>query len=82
VTINPVGARCGDCRFWRRPEGGLEPFSRSDMPASWWARAGLCLLHAPQPTSEPGPRAFWQATQEGDRCGEGVPRAGAGSAKI
>jgi hypothetical protein len=81
ATIKPVGARCGECQFWHQPEGGLEPFLRSDMPASWWAHAGLCLRHAPRAVAEPGPRTFWRATQESDRCGDGVPRASAGSAK-
>ena len=69
-----IGSHCGDCRFWRRNVGGLNPLNRGDMPMSWWARAGLCARHAPRPVSEPGPRAFWRATEGSDFCGEGVAR--------
>jgi hypothetical protein len=63
---------CGDCVFWHRPELGLQPVDRGDKPGSWWAQAGLCVRHAPRPVSEPGPRAFWCATHQGDSCAEGV----------
>ncbi len=66
--------RCADCAFWRRPEGGLNPLNRRDMPMSWWEHAGLCARHAPQPVGEPGPRAFWRATLGADGCAEGEPR--------
>jgi hypothetical protein len=49
----------------------MHPMNRADMPNSWWARAGVCARHAPRPVSEPGPRGFWRATAEGDRCGDG-----------
>jgi len=77
ATVYKVGVRCDECRFWYRPATGLNPSSRSDMPMAWWATAGLCLRHAPRPVAEPGPRTFWQATQGGDGCGEGVARDGA-----
>ena len=64
--------KCADCVFWRRYKGGLHPMNRADMPNSWWARAGLCMRHAPRPMTEPGPRSFWRATAESDGCGEGV----------
>jgi hypothetical protein len=69
-----IGAHCADCVYWRRPEGGLNPLNRRDMPMAWWARAGICARHAPRPVSEPGPRSFWCATQGTDFCAEGVPR--------
>ncbi len=67
-------ADCGACVYWRRPEHGLHPVNRGDMPMSWWARAGHCTRHAPRPTSEPGPRGFWPATLNADLCAEGRPR--------
>jgi len=69
-----VGAHCADCIFWHRPTDGLHPVDRGDMPMAWWARAGLCARHAPYPVSEPGPRAFWRATQDTDFCGDGLSR--------
>ncbi len=66
-----IGAHCVDCAFWRRPEGGLDPVNRRDMPMAWWARAGICGRHAPRPVPEPGPRSFWRATQGTDFCAEG-----------
>lgn len=69
-----ISTRCGDCAFWRQPQGGLNPLNRHDMPKAWWERAGLCARHAPQPVGEPGPRAFWRATLDTDCCAEGEPR--------
>ena len=69
-----IGAHCGDCIYWRSPDGGLNPVNRGDMPRAWWAKAGICARHAPQPISEPGPRAFWRATQDTDFCADGSPR--------
>ena len=69
-----IGSHCADCVFWRRPEGGLNPVNRRDMPMAWWARAGVCHRHAPRPVPEPGPRAFWRATQDADYCADGAPR--------
>ena len=69
-----IGCRCADCRYWRHPDGGLNPVNRGDMPMAWWARAGICALHAPYPASEPGPRAFWRATRDTDFCAEGLSR--------
>ncbi len=69
-----IGCRCADCRYWRHPDGGLNPVNRGDMPMAWWARAGICALHAPYPVSEPGPRAFWRATRDTDFCAEGLSR--------
>jgi hypothetical protein len=69
-----VDRHCADCAFWRQPAGGLNPVNRGDMPMAWWARAGLCARHAPEPANEPGPRAFWRATLDMDFCGEGAAR--------
>jgi len=65
---------CADCRFWRGPAAGLDPFDRADKPLAWWGQAGLCTRHAPQPQSEPGPRAFWRATHAKDLCAESLRR--------
>jgi hypothetical protein len=70
-----IGSHCADCVFWRRPEQGLHPVDRGDMPMAWWARAGLCARHAPRPVHEPGPRSFWRATQDTDFCAEGLARS-------
>lgn len=69
-----LGADCANCLHWRRPEQGLRPVNRGDMPMSWWIRAGHCTRHAPRPDSEPGPRGFWPATLNSDFCAEGRPR--------
>ena len=65
---------CGDCRFWRRPANGIQPVDRGDKLAGWWEKAGHCTRHAPVPQSEPGPRAFWRASNAMDACAEGLPR--------
>jgi hypothetical protein len=80
AALSPV-TRCADCAFWRRPEGGLNPLDRRDMPMAWWERAGLCARHAPRPVGEPGPRAFWRATLDTSCCAEGQPRSHAGTAE-
>jgi hypothetical protein len=67
-------SRCADCVFWRHPDGGLNPVNRGAMPMAWWTHAGICARRAPLPDSEPGPRAFWRATQDTDFCGDGVAR--------
>jgi hypothetical protein len=41
---------------------------------AWWTHAGICARHAPRPAAEPGPRAFWRATQDMDFCGDFVAR--------
>ena len=69
-----LGAYCANCKHWRRPEHGLNPVNRGDMPMAWWARAGYCARHAPRSVPDPGPRAFWLATLDVDFCGDGVPR--------
>jgi len=69
-----LGAYCADCIHWRRPEQGLNPLNRGDMPMAWWARAGHCMRHAPRAVQDPGPRGFWPATLDIDFCGEGAPR--------
>ena len=69
-----IGLRCADCVFWRRPDGGMNPVNRGDMPMAWWAHAGACVRLAPRPTSEPGPRAFWLATRDTDYCADGLSR--------
>jgi ribosomal protein L37E len=75
LAVSPAPAStCADCRYWRHPEGGLNPVDRGDMPMAWWALAGYCARHAPKPVPEPGARAFWRATHSADSCGEGVSR--------
>ena len=69
-----IGSDCANCMFWRRPEVGLNPVNRGDMPMAWWERAGLCARYAPPPVREPGPRGFWRATLDIDFCAEGEPR--------
>ncbi len=69
-----IGSHCAHCLYWRRPEQGLNPIDRGDMPMAWWERAGLCARHAPRPIQEPGLRAFWRATMDMDFCAEGEPR--------
>lgn len=69
-----IGSRCADCVFWRHLDRGLTPVNRGDMPLVWWTHAGICARHAPHPDSEPGPRAFWRATQDTDFCADGVAR--------
>ena len=69
-----IGSHCANCVFWLRPDAGLNPVNRGDMPMTWWERAGLCARHAPRPVREPGPRGFWRATRDVDFCGEGEPR--------
>ncbi len=66
---------CAACRFWRRPALGITPVDRADKPLSWWARAGHCQRKAPEPQSDPGPRAFWRACHESDGCAEGLAPA-------
>ena len=67
------GAHCANCRHWMRPEHGLNPVNRGDMPKAWRARAGNCTRHARRPLHDPGPRGFWAATVDVDFCGEGAP---------
>jgi hypothetical protein len=69
IEGHPV-RRCDGCLYWRRPKDGLDPVDRADMRKGWWATAGLCTRYAPHPVADPGPRAFWRATQENDFCGE------------
>ena len=69
-----IGAHCATCLHWRRPEQGLNPVNRGDMPLAWWARAGCRTRHAPRSVREPGPRGFWPATLDVDFCAEGAPR--------
>jgi hypothetical protein len=38
------------------------------------------VRHAPEPVSEPGPRAFWRVTQQADSCAEGQQGAQNGGA--
>jgi hypothetical protein len=71
-----IGSRCADCAYWRRPEAGLNPLNRRDVPMAWWTRAGICARHAPRPVPEPGARSFWRATEGTDFCAEGQPRHG------
>ena len=69
-----IGTHCANCVFWRRPDVGLNPVNRGDMPMAWWERAGLCVRYAPRPVREPGPRGFWRATLDVDFCADGQPR--------
>ena len=36
-----IGTHCAECVYWRRPESGLHPVNRRDMPMAWWDRAGM-----------------------------------------
>ena len=74
APVLSLGTYCSNCVFWRRPDQGLHPLNRGDMPTAWWERAGHCTRHSPRPVREPGPRGFWRATLDVDFCGEGVPR--------
>ncbi|WP_298424152.1 hypothetical protein [Rhodoblastus sp.] len=65
---------CGQCRYWQSSATGILPVDRLDKPAQWWTHAGHCIRYAPEPISEPGPRAFWRATHHTDGCSEGVLR--------
>jgi hypothetical protein len=69
-----VGSHCADCVFWRHPDPGLNPVNRGAMLKAWWTHAGICARRAPRPDTEPGPRAFWRATQDTDFCADGVAR--------
>jgi hypothetical protein len=63
--------RCSACLYWRRPDSGIDPSDRRDMPKAWWGGAGRCARRAPRPSSEPGARTFWRATHGEDSCGQG-----------
>jgi hypothetical protein len=73
VAVVRPGSTCPACLYWRRHATGLQPMDRGDMLKDWWARAGFCLRFAPEPSAEPGPRAFWRATGDEDGCGDGAP---------
>jgi hypothetical protein len=62
---------CGACRFWFRPENGIEPLQYGDRFKVWWQRAGHCRRYAPQANAELGGRSFWPATHDDDTCGDG-----------
>ncbi|MDR3463019.1 MAG: hypothetical protein P4L76_11970 [Beijerinckiaceae bacterium] len=66
-----VRVKCGACRFWFRPENGIEPLQYSDRFKDWWRGAGHCRRYAPQATSELGGRSFWPVTHVDDSCGDG-----------
>ncbi len=72
---------CVDCRFWRRPQNGFEPVDRGDKLFSWWENAGHCCRNAPRPSTDPGPRAYWPATNAADQCGSGMLKPGAPPAR-
>lgn len=74
-TPDNAPTTCFDCRFWRARAAGAMPVDRLDKPAAWWENAGHCYRHAGQPSSEPGPRAFWPATNGLNSCGDGEKRA-------
>jgi hypothetical protein len=64
---------CGECQYWHtHPTGGLDPQNRRDARRDWWDTAGHCLRHAPEPSSDPGCRGFWRATNFNDSCGQGI----------
>lgn len=63
---------CSDCQFWQNFSGsGLDPQDRHDKRKDWWTAAGHCVRHAPAPSSDPGCRGFWRATNANDKCSEG-----------
>ncbi len=65
---------CKRCLYWSHPENGLMPVDRGDQLSDWWAGAGHCLRFSPAPSSTPGNRAFWSATNESDACAQGKQR--------
>jgi hypothetical protein len=71
----PPAVLCGRCVYWRHPFSGLHPTGWLDQSSEWWSGAGHCLRFPPSPSSEPGARAFWPATNERDGCFQGKARA-------
>lgn len=66
--------RCDTCIYWRHVAEGMEPMLRWDRPSEWWRHAGHCIRFAPVPSREPGPRAYWRATNAVDGCFDGKPK--------
>jgi hypothetical protein len=73
---SPGFIRCSDCAYWHQPNRGegLAPMDRQDEGRDWWANAGHCRRHAPNPSATPGPRGFWRATHGDSGCAEGKSR--------
>ena len=67
----PTATVCKRCIYWSYLERGLTPVDLRDQLPGWWARAGHCLRHAPQPSGMSGHKAFWCVTHENDSCFEG-----------
>ena len=65
---------CGACRFWFRPEPGIDPLEHGGRFSDWWQHAGLCRRRAPHADAELGGRSFWRATHDEDHCGDAVAK--------
>ncbi len=65
---------CRSCVYWSHPARGIMPVDRGDQLSEWWVGAGRCLRFSPAPSSTPGNRAFWRATNESDACAQGKQR--------
>jgi hypothetical protein len=63
--------KCSTCVYWRHRIGGVDPVQRRDQLEAWWREAGHCVRFAPQPSSEPGARAFWRVSHANDFCFDG-----------
>ncbi len=66
--------QCGDCIYWRHAGAGIDPMLRLDQLSEWWRHAAHCVRFAPTPSREPGPRAYWRATNAVDGCFDGKPK--------
>lgn len=66
--------RCDACIYWRLVGEGIDPMLRRDQLSGWWRHAAYCVRFAPVPSKEPGPRAYWRATNAGDGCFDGKPK--------
>lgn len=68
--------RCDACLYWRPVGEGIDPMLRQDQLSGWWRHAAYCARYAPVPVKEPGPRAYWRATNAADGCFDGKPKRG------
>ena len=70
----PPRLRCDACIYWRQVGDGIDPMLRRDQRSDWWHHAAHCIRFPPIPSREPGPRAYWRATNAADGCFDGKPR--------
>ncbi|WP_158810943.1 hypothetical protein [Beijerinckia sp. L45] len=71
IAVDPLPRiPCGACRFWFRPEHGIDPLQHAGRFSDWWQHAGLCRRHSPQADAELGGRGYWRTTHDDDHCGE------------